>query len=315
MGKKDRPKFYAVKDEGGGTIYTTWAECEKAVSGRNVKYKSFLTRGEAQAFLEGRDYVFDNKITPLLNEGWAVAFTDGSFDKDWRVYSYGVCIYTKVDGAPTELKGTGQREEYVQSHNIAGEIQGVTNAVRWAEKNGFPKIFIFHDYEGVGKWADGEWEPKNKIAKGYAEFIETKRKTMSIRFMWVKGHASIVHNERADALARRAIEEFRAEKEGGDDPQTRVAWAREEDVLKALSELSADYPSVRYSEDSEKGTYEVTFGENVIFVTFDPKGITVRGNKEEFLHMMFTSYVRRVTEKRFRDADRERKAREKKEEE
>ena len=52
MGKKN---FYAVKrGDGGPAIYTTWPECEARVKGfQGAIFKGFVTRAEAQAFLDG----------------------------------------------------------------------------------------------------------------------------------------------------------------------------------------------------------------------------------------------------------------------
>jgi hypothetical protein len=52
MGKKN---FYAVKrGNGGPAIYTTWPECEARVKGfQGAVFKGFVTRAEAQAFLDG----------------------------------------------------------------------------------------------------------------------------------------------------------------------------------------------------------------------------------------------------------------------
>ena len=52
MGRKN---FYAVKrGNGGPAIYTTWPECEARVKGfQGAVFKGFVTRAEAQAFLDG----------------------------------------------------------------------------------------------------------------------------------------------------------------------------------------------------------------------------------------------------------------------
>lgn len=51
MASKKKKRFYAyhLGDEHG--IVGTWSECESIVSGRKARYRGFVTRGEAQAWL------------------------------------------------------------------------------------------------------------------------------------------------------------------------------------------------------------------------------------------------------------------------
>ncbi|MCD8201990.1 MAG: ribonuclease H family protein [Clostridia bacterium] len=297
---KNKPKFYAVKDDAGGTIYLTWDECEAAVKGKNIKYKSFPTREQAQAYLEDVDYIYEKDIKPLLEMGWAVAYTDGSYDGEARVYGYGVCIFTKDEPKPVELSGIGQKEEYLSSRNIAGEIQGVINALRWAENHGYKKILIYHDYEGVGKWAEGVWHAKEKLGMGYIDFIKAEREKLDIRFVWVKGHDANTYNEKVDKLARAAIAKHNRQTGFDDSDIVRIQGAKDEDVVAALALLIKDYPTIKYDVEGEKGQehYSVTFGENTLSVTLDAIGITIDGDKEELLHMLFVSYVNQALGRR-----------------
>ena len=49
-----KQKFYAVKSENEKKIVTTWTECEKLTHGvKGVLFKSFATREEAEAWLDG----------------------------------------------------------------------------------------------------------------------------------------------------------------------------------------------------------------------------------------------------------------------
>ncbi len=50
-------------------------------------------------------------------------------------------------------------------------------------------MVIYHDYLGVGKWADDE-EGKSRYDKGLQSYIRECRKTMRINFcVKVKGHS------------------------------------------------------------------------------------------------------------------------------
>ena len=56
---------------------------------------------EAKAFLEDKD-IYNEEISKYIDEGYAVAFSDGSFDEKLNRYSYGVvCIDREMN--ETEL--------------------------------------------------------------------------------------------------------------------------------------------------------------------------------------------------------------------
>ena len=83
-------KVYAVKKGHKTGIFDNWAECQAATKGfSGPEFKSFTTREEAEAYLEDRD-VWVDQVAKDNSEWYLVAFTDGSFDKDLKRYSYGV---------------------------------------------------------------------------------------------------------------------------------------------------------------------------------------------------------------------------------
>ena len=49
----------------------------------------------------------------------------------------------------TELYNFGNNPKYIDTRNIIGEILGVFNALDWAITNGYDKIKLFYDYEGL----------------------------------------------------------------------------------------------------------------------------------------------------------------------
>ena len=69
MAKK---KIYAVKKGIKTGIFHTWEECKTAVDGYSgAQYKSFLTKEEAQAYLNGVSNPLQNSVkeTKKINEG------------------------------------------------------------------------------------------------------------------------------------------------------------------------------------------------------------------------------------------------------
>lgn len=196
-------KFYAVKFGNPSGIFESWADCRAAVSGvKGAEYKSFSTRAEAESYLGGKDPVSD-KLEADLGAGYAVAYTDGSYDKAGNRYSWG-CVIFDIDGSETHLSGVGDNPEFTGSNNIPGEVFGVLTALNWAREKGRKKINICYDYAGLRHWAKGEWKTNTRIALFYAEECK-KYSDIDILFTKIAGHSGNEYNDLADRLASDAL--------------------------------------------------------------------------------------------------------------
>lgn len=71
-------------------------------------------------------------------------------------------------------------------------------------KNERKSITIFHDYEGVAKWVNGEWKAKKPETKKYQDAMADLMKRIEIKFVKVPAHAGVHFNELADRLAKDA---------------------------------------------------------------------------------------------------------------
>lgn len=143
-------KVYAVRKGNKTGIFDNWTDCQSAIKGfSGPEFKSFTTMEEAKAYLEGRD-VWVEQVAKDNRDGYLVAFTDGSYDENFKRYSYGVS-FIRPDRREENICGFGCNQEYIDSKNIIGEIFGVINALDWAISNEFEKIKIYHDYEGLSK--------------------------------------------------------------------------------------------------------------------------------------------------------------------
>lgn len=198
-------KVYAVRKGYKTGIFDSWTECQSAIKGfSGPEFKSFTTREEAEAYLDNRD-AWKEQVAKDNSEGYLVAFTDGSFDKDLQRYSYGV-QFILPDGTEADICGYGSNKAYIDSNNIIGEIFGVINALDWAISNEYEKIKIYHDYEGISKWISGEWDAKSNVGKMYVKIYELKFKDfLEVEFVKVSGHSNIIYNEKADQLAKTAL--------------------------------------------------------------------------------------------------------------
>lgn len=196
-------KFYAVRvGRDGSGVYETWDECKRQVHGvARAVYKSFPTRQEAEAFIQG----WENGREPEPETAWqgAVAYVDGSYDNKTGDFSCGAVLFWQGEQIEFSQKFTDR--ELAAMHNVAGEIMGVRVVLDYCLEQGIPAVELHHDYEGLGRWADGSWKANKPGTQNYAAFCQKAAKTMTIRFVKVKGHSGDANNDLADALAKKAL--------------------------------------------------------------------------------------------------------------
>lgn len=209
MAKK---KIYAVRKGKTTGIFYSWDECSASVNGYpGAEYKSFTTKEEANSYL-GNSFAIQieeekkaQKNTALDGtESTLTAYVDGSFDPSIGKYAFG-CILLTPDGEIIRESGNGQDPESLAIRNVAGEMLGAMYAVQWAINHGYPSLTIYYDYEGIAKWAKGDWKAKNKRTQQYAEFMNGKRSYIQLSFQKVKAHSGDHYNEEVDKLAKSAL--------------------------------------------------------------------------------------------------------------
>lgn len=198
-------KFYAVKKGKKTGIFSTWDECKEQVTGfKGAVYKSFKTLSEAEAFLERNE----EKIENIEEVDGVYAYIDGSFDRVSGIYGSGVVI---VDGDKKyEYKHAGNREDYAQLHNVAGELEAAKFVMWYAVDKKIKEITLFYDYQGIEAWAVGDWKANLSYTQDYVEFYNKVKAVVKVNFVKVKAHTGIELNEVVDKLAKDAIEEFKA---------------------------------------------------------------------------------------------------------
>ena len=187
MAKK---KFYAVKVGKIPGIYSTWNECEAQVKGvSGAKYKSFATLKEAEEFLTKEEVQEDSLMncTELLQESMPVeefnkmvdakiaaikddeviAFVDGSYDVSQEKSAFAAIMITSGGNWDTLYKSFTKNldKDFIALRNVAAELEGVKEAINWSVTYNKKKITVFYDYEGIEKWATGEWRPKKELTK------------------------------------------------------------------------------------------------------------------------------------------------------
>jgi ribonuclease HI len=217
-----KTKFYGVRKGFVPGVYTTWDECKSQVDGfSGAEYKSFKTEGEARNYIgvEKCDETIDENAQALIDAGIVFtsdggvvtleeferpyAFVDGSFNSETGVYGYGGYLFDGEKKYP--LQGHDDKPDMASMRNVAGEIEGSMVAVRKAEELGIREMTMFYDYQGIEKWATGEWKTNTEGTKAYAEFMKPANRSVLLTFTHTKGHSGIEGNEIADVMAKNSV--------------------------------------------------------------------------------------------------------------
>lgn len=189
-------KYYAIKDDLNHEIVDSWDLCKEHLKNyTKPKYKSFKTKEEAEAFLNGE--ILDDNITAPK------AYIDGSFDSKTNAYSFGGVLI--IDGKEYPYKKKFEPDEYSSLRNVAGEIQGAGFIIAYAVKKGIKELHIFYDYLGIEKWFTHEWKANSKITVDYQILADRVKDKIKVYFHKVKSHTNNHYNDYADKLAKEAL--------------------------------------------------------------------------------------------------------------
>lgn len=205
-------KFYAVRNGRRLGIYTSWNECRKQIEGfKGAIYKSFSSYEEARGFIEvsgSKNLSNETVEIALRNDDEIVkAYVDGSYSDFYKMYSYGVVILHKKD--IIKFSGKDNNKENLSMRNVAGELLGATEAIKWAINNKIRDIQIYYDYEGIEKWATGVWKTNKEGTKNYKNFIDSIKNIINIHYIKVKAHSGVIYNEQADILAKSELNDIK----------------------------------------------------------------------------------------------------------
>lgn len=208
-------KFYAVAKGRKPGIYDNWPEAKSQIDGfAGAVYKGFTSKKDAEEWMKNpvlKRIPFsaipsDNtggESTP--KEGEITIYTDGGSSGNPGPGGYGAVIIS--NGERKELSGG-----FRLTTNNRMELMGVIVALRSLKKRDEP-ITLYTDssyvVNGITKgWAD-KWRKNNWIKSDkqpainpdlWGELLDLI-KPLKIKFMWVKGHAGNIYNERCDELA------------------------------------------------------------------------------------------------------------------
>lgn len=203
-------KYYAVKQGKNRGIFRTWDECRASVDGfAGAEYKGFARLEEAEAYMGGGSARLSceeetGEDVPLPDT--LLVYVDGSFDISLRKYAFG-CVFILPDGRIYTRYGNGDNEQSMQHRNVTGEMLGAMYAVKAAMVNGYKRVELRYDYEGIEKWVSGQWRARTELTAKYAESMREWGKSIMILFTKVAAHTNVYYNEMADKMAKTGLRE------------------------------------------------------------------------------------------------------------
>jgi len=176
----------------------------------------------------------DASIRPELDACWSRPPTSTSNSADLaveqsqtgtQIYVDGSCLGDDVgyglvvlqnDHIVYEASGPLEDEAVQGMRQVAGELRAVKEAITWCQGHGIAEVSLFYDYEGIQKWATGEWRAKKPATQAYARAA----RTWSVTVHWhkVDSHRGNRWNDYADRLAKRGAEQAQRSKQEKLDP-------------------------------------------------------------------------------------------------
>ena len=190
--------YYAVQRGRVPGVYKTWCDAKEQINKfKGAVFKGFDNKEEAEAFA----FPIQKKSTDLSHYKMPLtAYVDGSYieelGKKWCGWGF---ILLRGDTPIAEACGCGTKD--ISIRNIGGEIEAAEEAIKLAISLGADYIKICHDYEGVGRWGNNEWNTNRSDTERYREFVAEMRKKADIEFEKVAGHSGDKYNDIADSLA------------------------------------------------------------------------------------------------------------------
>ena len=212
MAKK---KFYAVRQGRKTGMFLTWDDCKKQVMGYpGAIYKSFGTEAEAREYLgisgtaAGKSGAVNMSASDEIQSANPTSdaveiYVDGSYHAATKEFSYGMVVL--IDGREEKFSQKLTDPELAQMRNVAGEIKGSEAAMQYALDHEIPSIIIYHDYQGIASWCNGDWKANKAGTIAYRDFYQKAKQKVNIEFRKVKGHSNDKYNDMVDELAKEAL--------------------------------------------------------------------------------------------------------------
>ena len=314
-----KKKYYAVRFGRTPGVYCTWDECKKQTEGfSGAEFKSFSSLEQAEQYLSSKNAEDTDTASVIvhqsvdlntqidsaiahLKEGELIAFVDGSYDTTGEKSAFGVIIFGAGETRDILYKAFTKQlgEEFISLRNVAAELEGVKEAINWAIQYNKTKITIYYDYEGIEKWATGEWKANKRITKDYVRFIDEKRISLEINFIKVPAHSGVKLNEEVDQLAKDALL-AKGHKTYNDGSVYFIGYGVQdwEAIIQCINEENARLPGaidpISFSTDQidTRTRIKVRHGNNVVVINcYNNKKSYVQGKQNSLFQKIVASAI------------------------
>jgi len=127
-------------------------------------------------------------------------YVDGSYYNNGYGYGFAVIENKELifqEGATVPL------QIFREQNNVGGELYGVLRALEWCKSNNKNRVVIYHDYNGISKFALGEWKARTDPTIYYAQ--QFPKLTIKPTFVKVAAHTNNKWNDLVDGLAKKGV--------------------------------------------------------------------------------------------------------------
>ena len=303
--------FYAVKIGKNPGIYENWKECEEQVKGfKGAKFEKFNTKDEAIRYLEqpaddelkhekidDEDQMPDSKIIEHIKDGYLVIFTDGSYSDTEKAYTFGLVMIDNEKLKYETSYAKRNTEKFLQYGNISGEVFAVIEAISYAVEKSKEKLLICHDYNGIGKWARGEWKADKEISKLLISIIKKFSDILEIKFIQVSGHSVNKFNRIADRLATEAYgKKNKIRKFGSNYAVFNNIRIDQFELIIDNLQLDLNEIDISYiTNDEEKVFMRASFGGEHLSITYfkgsPNKTLWIQGNQDKLFFILLNNLI------------------------
>lgn len=285
-------KYYAIRQGSKvGIFQDNWDNVRKFVDGYpGAEYKSFTSKDAAEVYFNaGRRSIDnapeDNTSEINIDNGKDVhindeikeikTYVDGSKLGEQVGYGIGIVILDAKNKEIETISYLGKIPEFLESRQVAGELEAVLYTLQYAINGGYNTVTIFYDYIGIENWAKGVWQANKPVSQKYVhEYSRLKENgKLNVSFVKIKAHTGNKYNEKADILAKQAFSSTK-HIENNDGSHTLKGITKRADLEALMEIINTDQStlSVQIREESpEKVSYLFTTPKGSAVGTYSDK--------------------------------------------